>query len=392
MNAGNVRKLVERASTQVSLEQASVLEGVRNHAESLFGPRRGLPFLDHEALLQKPNRDLMATLVAHRQTCADAAVVDLGAWSQIDADTVSQSMLGGTVDVELSSLIGAGGTRAATLVEWSQWLEFLRPIDSLGFIADLADFGDLDSVTASDLGTLMDLNLIAWAAWAQDMSCVDVFAEVGGGYGRLALGFFQSFPDSQSRWVLIDAIPSVLSLAYSVGVKVLGFNRISVDLDGSSVESKSRLTLCPSWKSSATASISDVDFFVNIESFQEMHPDYVDHWCQFADAKLSSSGVAYISNGRTYINQVSWPMPDSLNVQLVTETPRSFVVDHPTVVYAKHSHDSTVRFSALRSAVLNSRWREIDTVILRRSSRLSRSLIGLAGVAKRVGVNPYRLL
>lgn len=321
----------------------------------------------------------------------------MGAWSKINEATRLQAIKGQSIEVTLNSLISEKGKKSPRLEDWERYIDFLLPIDCLGFLDDLVDHSSIEEVTLADLGTLMDITFLAWGVYAQALTEVRTVVEVGGGYGRLGIGFLQVFPESPVQWVLIDAVPAVLVQAFGVARKVLGPDSVFLDtgVPNAAISEKPRIVLTPSWGSELNWRLFErpFEFFVNIESFQEMDNSYVDFWCDFAGKNLSPMGFAYISNSRNYINLSPWNTPDHWGVQMFCETPRSTGVDHPSVVYSggeEQPHPD--RFSLLREKILSSRWRTTDDIFLRRSSPPVRLLTRLTRGLARLGLNPYRIL
>jgi putative sugar O-methyltransferase len=147
----------------------------------------------------------------------------------------------------------------------------------------------------ADLGSVMDLNLInVYADFPGPRSTT--ILEVGGGYGRLAEAFYNTFSETM-KYVLVDAVPASIMYAYlnmskCTSAKVgFYYNHDELDLN------KFDVYVMPSWHFKRLNN-SEYDISINVESMQEMAQVHVDFYMGLFDAVTRPDGLIYISNGR----------------------------------------------------------------------------------------------
>ncbi len=141
----------------------------------------------------------------------------------------------------------------------------------------------------------MDLNLInVYADFPGPRSTT--ILEVGGGYGRLAEAFYNTFSETM-KYVLVDAVPASIMYAYlnmskCTSAKVgFYYNHDELDLN------KFDVYVMPSWHFKRLNN-SEYDISINVESMQEMAQVHVDFYMGLFDAVTRPDGLIYISNGR----------------------------------------------------------------------------------------------
>lgn len=373
---------------------SGLLATIRSYVEEGLGERTGLPFISSEHLVETIGLSSYQQVIANSQLRENSAP-GLGAWGDIFETTASAAGKQKRPIVTLDSLVSEKGKNPPSLADWKRYLRFMAPTDCLGFLPDLQMLGNLDSVSLADLGTLMDLNLMAWTIYSNDLDRVDRICEVGGGYGRLAVGFHLAFPSSAVEFVLVDAIPAVLAQAYEVAGRALGSANVyfagSHEMPGRE-DYKIMLALDSGNAENTAQKLGPIDVFINIESFQEMDEDYVSYWLGLASALSTKRGVAYVSNSRNYINLTPWQTPEHWHLEIVTETPRSRGVDHPTACYVMSEKPETNRFDIFRAALFKSQWRVLDDIFLRRSSPVVRRVVNVARLLQRIGIDLYQKL
>ena len=88
----------------------------------------------------------------------------------------------------------------------SGYASFLRGRDPLGlWTANVENSMVAETMRVSDLGSILDLNLLYAYAFDPDRKTTTIL-EIGGGYGRLAEAAFNIFGKS-IRYVLVDSVP-----------------------------------------------------------------------------------------------------------------------------------------------------------------------------------------
>ena len=274
--------------------------------------------------------DLLARLIADRRISQSSE--ELAAWTQHVTNPV------GTHGDDhrstmLSYFVGAVGMRAPTRRLARQYSRFLQPIDVLGLLErDLVHVIQRDDLTAADLGSMMDVNLLRIAAGDLQTESTIRILDIGGGYGRLADAVLRTW-DVPAHVTMADEIPISLTWAHSYLTARLEHRSISISLDGI-VDESSDVAIVPGWHRTRLPDQS-FDLAVNIESFQEMPDSEIASWIQTVDRCLCPGGFILISNSRAYVNRSPWPIPESWNLVVSTETPRSWTPDHPTALYRK---------------------------------------------------------
>lgn len=280
------------------------------------------------------NSQLIAELTEDRRSWGRRLDSNMAGWERrlfLDSmDLKAEKAL----HADLDDLVGVIGKQSADLSTWLCYLNFLAPYDISGLVDLVLRADDMASLRITDLGTLMDLVLINWSVTASGLSSVHRVIEVGGGYGRLADGFLSVWPQLALQYILVDAIPSSLVAAREYLRLSHPEKSISIAF-GNEYDHDADILLIGAWNETALRNLKPADVFINIESFQEMSSDYVEHWFVSADSWLRKGGVAYISNSRAYVNKSPWPVPPNWSTALYTRTPRSWTADHPTAVFEK---------------------------------------------------------
>lgn len=296
--------------------------------------------------------------------------LDLLAWEPQFKESISLSRAEIDVSRLMSDLIGTCATQVATEKNWREFSRFIKPLDIWGFLKLLEEHPYLEKVTASELGTLVDLTLLSWSVWAQDLFNKFQVVEIGGGYGRLAHALYTTFPKANVTYRLIDVIPSVMALAAQHMRNLLGEQSVNILLEkefagqrGSTVE------IIPAWNKAALDSIVGAEILVNIESFQEMSDDFVKFWFNFAETAIASNGFFYISNSRSYINRNPWPIPSSWKVAFQLDVPRMWTLDHPTTVISPSPSTFPDRHGELMKRALSSVWKSTNNILIPEGSR-----------------------
>jgi hypothetical protein len=255
---------------------------------------------------------------------------------------------------------------------------FLRDIDGLGLMPHY--FDDATSwrppahdLRVADLGTILDLNLVAPFLQAPPEAPLRI-VEVGGGYGRLAEAFLNIF-GRQVRFVLIDAVPGSLLLAYEYLRRCNPALRVGFDYLGDPFDlERYDCYVVPSWRIDVVPDGS-CDLAINVQSMQEMDQHHVDHYLEWFDRALKpGSGVAYFCNRRDHLFRGEYRYPDHWQLLLKQCTPRSWVRDFPAEVFRKGERCYTAE-NRLRAAFYK--------------RELARESDALVAAAKRRGYSPY---
>jgi putative sugar O-methyltransferase len=237
----------------------------------------------------------------------------------------------------LDPLIGCVGMQPVDANAIACYEAFLRGIDHLKLCkGDLLAQGRSRGWVKSDLGTLMDLNLIT-AYLPDPLPAKLSIVEVGGGYGRLAEAMLRLAPGAVHH-LLIDAVPGSLMYAYLYLRRLFPRRRIGSFYAGDAYDPDFDCYIMPAWHSPNLAD-GAFDLAVNIESMQEMDGHHIDYYLALFDRVTVPDGTIYISNARDYVYQGPWNFPERWEVLFMHNTPRSWSRVHPTIVMRKGAAD-----------------------------------------------------
>lgn len=237
----------------------------------------------------------------------------------------------------LDPWVGIIGMQKVTNETLSNYLFFIKSIDKLGILDTYVDKKNkLNSnglkLLNTDLGTLIDLNLIT--SFQKNKKKLSII-EVGGGYGRLAEGFFSVFGSENIKYLLLDSVPASLLYCYkylrnNFPKLKIGFyyNDDVFDMDNFDCY------IMPSWHYIAKQS-EKFDVCVNIQSMQEMNQSHVNYYLDLFNRVVRLDGIVYLSNEKDYIFNGKWNYPKSWNKYLYLRTPRSWTRNSPTEIFSK---------------------------------------------------------
>ncbi|MHA4868432.1 putative sugar O-methyltransferase [Duganella sp. PWIR1] len=222
----------------------------------------------------------------------------------------------------------------------SWYYPFIKDIDTLG-IADTYFTGPTELKPAArelliaDLGTMIDINLIApYLPQGPRQQPLRVI-EVGGGYGRLAEAMFNVYDNGQLKFVMIDAVPASLIFAYEYLTRARPDLRIGSFYQGDAYDLEQfDIYICPIWHFE-TAGAGQFDLGINVQSMQEMDQHHVDYYLNWFDSVLKPGAAAYLCNRRDHVFRGQWNYPEHWECLLKICTPRSWVRDFPAEVFRK---------------------------------------------------------
>ena len=248
----------------------------------------------------------------------------------------------------LDPWVGVVGMQDITEESVAKYEGFLRPIDNLKLLpADILAHGRLNGWKETDLGSVLDINLIS--TFSEGASKDRFFVcEVGGGYGRLAEVFFEQF-SNKVHYVMIDAVPGSLMYAYYYLKSQFPDLNIGSFFAGDDYNENYDCYILPSWHASILPD-EVFDVCVNIESMQEMQQHHVDFYLKLFDRLTKNCGTVYLSNARDYIFKGGWNIPLHWETIYMNNTPRSWSADHPTHILRKTRKDHSLERCAHESA------------------------------------------
>lgn len=234
--------------------------------------------------------------------------------------------------------LGFGKTTvSAESLSW--YYQFIKDIDSTGIVDTY--FGGPDQIKPAgqelliaDLGTMIDVNLIAPYLPADTGAEPLRVIEVGGGYGRLAEAMFNIY-DGKLKFVMIDAVPASLIFAYAYLTRARPDLRIGSFYRGDAYDLEQfDIYICPIWHFE-TLGAGQFDLAINVQSMQEMDQHHVDYYIGWFDTVLKPGAIAYLCNRRDHVFRGAWHYPDHWQTLLKICTPRSWTRDFPAEVYRK---------------------------------------------------------
>jgi hypothetical protein len=263
---------------------------------------------------------------------------------EISSDMVFQSRFA-TMEKMLDGWIGRGKTADVSPEVRRNYKRLISSCDPLDlWKANVEDEEVRERLIVSDLGTIMDLDLIfSFARGTKDRTLI---LEVGGGYGRLAEATLNVFGRSVS-YVLVDSVPGSMYYASNYLKSACPNRSIGSYYDGDDFDlDRFDCFILPSWRFEEL-NVYTYDVCVNIESFQEMSQDHVDYYLSMFDRVTRAGAVQYISNSHDYLFKGQWNYPDHWRKVFCENTPRSWTRHHPTEIFIKGGSD----FSAANAAV-----------------------------------------
>lgn len=239
-----------------------------------------------------------------------------------------------TMQKMMDPWIGCLGMQRVTRETIRDYSGFIRFVDKLGLSAQY--FDDNNNPTEkgkgllnTDLGTIIDLNLIRSFCDKEEVAVL----EVGGGYGRLAEGFFAALGTKKTKYLILDSVPA--SLLYSYKYLTRKFPEIKVGFYYNGDVLDFDLFDCyimPSWQ--YLPQNFKFDVCVNVQSMQEMEQHHVDYFLNLFDNSIGQDGIVYLSNEKDYIFQGEWNYPGRWKHILSLRTPRSWTRNSPTEIFA----------------------------------------------------------
>jgi len=245
--------------------------------------------------------------------------------------------------------IGCVGLQSITQEIIGDYADFIRLIDDLDLSPQYFDKSNKltekgRGLLNTDLGTIIDLNLINKFSAKENISII----EVGGGYGRLTEGFFEAIGGGKVKYLMLDSVPA--SLLYSCKYLRKKFPELKIGFyyDGDDLDfDVYDCYIMPTWHYTPTDYKFDV--CLNIQSMQEMAQHHVDYFLDLFDKSVASDGIVYLSNEKDYVFQGAWNYPSRWNLVLSIRTPRSWTRNSPTEIYSieprRDQYESAMRLT-----------------------------------------------
>lgn len=245
--------------------------------------------------------------------------------------------------------VGCVGLQNITQEVISDYADFIRLIDGLDLSSQYFDEANKltekgKTLLNTDLGTIIDLNLVCKFSAKENISVI----EVGGGYGRLTEGFFEAIGAGKIKYLMLDSVPASLLYSYKYLRKKFPELKIGFYYNGDDLDfEKFDCYIMPAWH--YIPSDYKFDVCVNIQSMQEMAQHHVDYFLDLFDKSVASDGIVYLSNEKDYVFQGSWNYPDRWNLVLDIRIPRSWTRNSPTEIYSvsprRDQYESAMRMA-----------------------------------------------
>ena len=246
----------------------------------------------------------------------------------------------------MDAWVGSVGMEALTDQARQRYAPLLASFDPLGlWTANVKDNAVAKTLVNADLGSILDLDLLYAFASAPDRERT-VILEVGPGYGRLAEAAWNVFGDS-IRFVMIDSVPASICYTQAYLAQACPQLRLGSDHHGDPFDLEQfQAYIAPAWHFERI-NTQVYDVCVNIESFQEMSQDHVDHYLRLFDSVTADGALIYSSNSHDYAFKGEWRYPKHWRRVLTTNTPRSWTADHPTEIFVKGAQDFSLANEAI---------------------------------------------
>lgn len=190
----------------------------------------------------------------------------------------------------LDPWVGVTGMKILSEEAVEKYQKFLRPIDHMQLLpSDILTHGILNGWRETDLGSILDLNLVTTFLADAPLERLTI-CEVGGGYGRLAEVFLESHK-KRVHYVMIDAVPGALMYAYYYLKSQFPELNIGSFYAGDAYDGSYDCYILPSWHTSILQE-AFFDICINIESMQEMQQHHVDFYLELFDRLAVPGGVS----------------------------------------------------------------------------------------------------
>lgn len=196
---------------------------------------------------------------------------------------------------------------------------------------NILKFGKKNGYLETDLGTIMDCNLIFKFSKIDKEKRISII-EIGGGYGRLAEAFLRGGIFNSIHYLLVDVTPGSLMYSYLYLKSQHPNLSIGAYFNGDKYSSNFDCYIMPSWHLDKIVP-KTFDISINVESMQEMEQEQVDYYINQFDRVTKPGGLVYLSNSKVYVFKGKWNIPKYWKKLFDENTPRSWTANHPTQIY-----------------------------------------------------------
>lgn len=271
----------------------------------------------------------------------------------------------------LSPWVGEKAKQPVSREMFENYLDFLKLHDHLNLLSFYfpnLEYLEDSGLLVCDLGTIMDINLIASHLQSWDGEKLYVL-EVGGGYGRLAEAMLGVFED-QVKYVMVDAVPASLYYSYQYLKENFPHRRVGFYYsDDAADPSMYDCFIVPAWHFERVNKLK-YDLCINIASMQEMEDEKVSYYLGLIDQATNPNALIYISNSRDYVYEREYNYPNNWQCIFKQNTPRSWSPYYPVEVFFRTDHDCSKDNAILESQYL----KELYTVCKKRYKKKEKEM------------------
>ena len=255
----------------------------------------------------------------------------LGGW-QSQADKEYSGLSRDSEEV-LDDLIGVRGMSRPTRKELENYVSFLiREKGGKWNLRKLVrEVRTNPILKVTDLGTVCDVTILSSTPDLQHSRLK--ILEIGGGYGRLIQSMIGN-TNLVEEATLVDVMPSSMFMAeaylrkseISTSGAFLGPSTFAAECPRVSVINASQIESVPD---------SSIDLVLNVESFQEMTPEWVSHWTQVINKKTKPGSIFFHSNSFDFKNFFDLDLGQEWFLQSSIEHPRHWTKSHRTEIWKR---------------------------------------------------------
>ena len=309
----------------------SIMKRLRRRVNLYARHSRGkvyrFPSVDLETL-----RPILATSQISAFAQANLQVLpfrDFGAW-QLQVDN-GYSKGSEVFEQAIDDLIGVQGMARPSGYDLNRYLDYLIRLSPKWDLHTLfKDFSRIRHLRMTDLGSAIDVAILS--PLLLTMRPELRVLEIGGGYGRLAEALLRNVGSKISLGIqMIDVVPSSLALAEAY----LKSSGISTVRETESTNKPGAFVRLSRAENISLVKSGSVDIVVNIESFQEMTPDWVGWYLEEVNRITQPGSYFYQSNSFGYKNFFKLELGSKWRLEGSFNHPRHWTDSHRTEIWRR---------------------------------------------------------
>jgi hypothetical protein len=234
----------------------------------------------------------------------------------------------------IDDLIGIKGMAPPSKEDINRHIDFLLTHGGARYNlqAVIEDFKDKTYLHLADLGSICDVIILARVI--EKGKTRKRVLEIGGGYGRLAEALVSNLSaDVPVQIQMLDVVPSSLWLAEAY-LRASGIKMTKSESVSDATESCVRLSTAEELTSIEPGSI---DVVINIESFQEMTPEWVNWYLAGIKRVTKPGSFFYQSNSFGYKNVFDLELGGRWQLVSSFSHPRHWTDSHRTEIWQRVS-------------------------------------------------------